>query len=307
MTNKTGIYFAFWERNWSADYCAYIEKTKRLGFDTLELGAGALADMTQSELKRIADTAKSAEMDLTYCIGLPAQYNVASPDEAVRKRGVAYLQALLRRIAFMGGDMLGGILYAAWPDRISSQSEREAAREKSLQSMRVLAETAENLGITLCLEIVNRFEQFIMNTASEGAAYLKDLERCCQSAGAVRLLLDTFHMNIEEDDLYAAIRYAGEKGLIGHFHIGECNRKAPGEGSGRMPWNEIIRALGDCKYSGRIVMEPFIKPGGEVGRDIRLYRDLSGGCTEEEMDQKAANACAFIKNLLYRYENPVRD
>lgn len=66
MTNKTGIYFAFWERNWSADYCAYIEKTKRLGFDTLELGAGALADMTQSELKRIADTAKSAEMDLTY-------------------------------------------------------------------------------------------------------------------------------------------------------------------------------------------------------------------------------------------------
>lgn len=54
-------------------------------------------------------------------------------------------------------------------------------------------------------------------------------------------------------------------------------------------------------------MEPFIKPGGEVGRDIRLYRDLSGGCTEEEMDQKAANACAFIKNLLYRYENPVRD
>ena len=43
MTNKTGIYFAFWERNWSADYCAYIEKTKRLGFDTLELGAGALA------------------------------------------------------------------------------------------------------------------------------------------------------------------------------------------------------------------------------------------------------------------------
>ena len=199
MTNKTGIYFAFWERNWSADYCAYIEKTKRLGFDTLELGAGALADMTQSELKRIADTAKSAEMDLTYCIGLPAQYNVASPDEAVRKRGVAYLQELLRRIAFMGVDMLGGILYAAWPDRISSQSEREAAREKSLQSMRVLAETAENLGITLCLEIVNRFEQFIMNTASEGAAYLKDLERCCQSAGAVRLLLDTFHMNIEED------------------------------------------------------------------------------------------------------------
>lgn len=98
------------------------------------------------------------------------------------KRGVAYLQELLRRIAFMGGDMLGGILYAAWPDRISSQSEREAAREKSLQSMRVLAETAENLGITLCLEIVNRFEQFIMNTASEGAAYLKDLERCCQSA-----------------------------------------------------------------------------------------------------------------------------
>ncbi len=304
MTNKTGIYFAFWERNWNADYCTYIEKAKRLGFDTLELGAGALSEMDRSELKRIADTAKAAGMDLTYCIGVPDKYNVASSDEAVRKRGIAFLQDLLERIAYMGGDMLGGILYAAWPGSIACLEERQIAREKSLKSMRVLSETAESLGITLCLEVVNRFEQFIMNNAEEGAAYLKDLESCCSSAGAVRLLLDSFHMNIEEDDLYTAIRTAGDKGLIGHFHIGECNRRAPGEGSGRMPWNEIVRALADCKYNGRIVMEPFIKPGGEVGRDIRLYRDLSGGCTEEEMDQKAENACAFIKNLLRRYKTP---
>jgi D-psicose/D-tagatose/L-ribulose 3-epimerase len=86
------------------------------------------------------------------------------------------------------------------------------------------------------------------------------------------LLLDTFHMNIEEDFIGDSIRSAA--GYIGHFHIGETNRKTPG--LGHMPWTEIADALADIEYSGRVVMEPFVRMGGSVGRDIKSGAKSSG-------------------------------
>ena len=93
--NPIGIYFAFWEREWQGDYLAYVRKVKRLGFDILELGAGALPDMTAAERRAVADAAREEGVRLTYCIGLPPQYDVSSPDESVRLAGVRYVSTLL--------------------------------------------------------------------------------------------------------------------------------------------------------------------------------------------------------------------
>ena len=101
-------------------------------------------------------------------------------------------------------------------------------------------------------------------------------------------------MNIEEDSIGDAIRSA--KGVLGHFHIGECNRKTPG--TGRMPWNEIFTALDDIDYKGAIVMEPFVKTGGQVGSDIRVFRDLSSNADIQKMDDMAAAAAKFVKESL---------
>ena len=102
--NPIGIYFAFWEREWQGDYLAYVRKVKRLGFDILELGAGALPDMTAAERRAVADAAREEGVRLTYCIGLPPQYDVSSPDESVRLAGVRYVSTLLDCI----GEMAGG-------------------------------------------------------------------------------------------------------------------------------------------------------------------------------------------------------
>ncbi len=286
VQNKIGIYFAYWEREWNADYCHYIRKAKRLGFDTLELGAGALTEMRPEELKKIAETAQENGIDLSYCIGLPAAYDVASADETVRQAGIAYMKRLLDCIHVLGGDMIGGIIYGSWPSVTDSYESKMLAREKSVRSMKEISKKAEDLGITCCLEIVNRFEQYLLNTAEEGVAFAEEV-----GSPYVKLLLDAFHMNIEEDSFSEAIRIAGDK--IGHFHIGECNRKTPGRG--RMPWPEILGALREIRYTGRIVMEPFIKMGGQVGRDIKIYHDLSGGCGEQEMDAMAQEALLLIR------------
>jgi D-psicose/D-tagatose/L-ribulose 3-epimerase len=122
------------------------------------------------------------------------------------------------------------------------------------------------------------------------------LPACVEAVGShnLKLLLDTFHMNIEEDSIGGAIVTAGDK--LGHFHIGENNRRAPGQA--HMPWNEIASALKEIDYQGRVVMEPFVKMGGEMGRDIKVWRDLSSNVDEAQLDADAREALAFIRNKL---------
>ncbi len=288
--NKVGIYYAFWEREWSADFLPYIEKVKRLGFDALEIAAGALPGMTSQKRRALADAARGAGIKLTYCIGLPAEYDVSSLDENVRTGAVRYVSSLLDCIHEMGGDTIGGIIYSCWPMSVRPDYDLKCRmRERSLVSLRELIKKAEDYGINYCLEIVNRFEQCILNTAEEGVAFARELD-----SPRAKLLLDTFHMNIEEDSFTEAIKTAG--GMLGHFHIGECNRRTPG--TGRMPWEEIFSALKSINYEDAVVMEPFIKMGGQVGKDILVLRDLSDNADTERMDSLAADAAAFVKKGL---------
>ena len=110
----------------------------------------------------------------------------------------------------------------------------------------------------------------------------------------MKLMLDTFHMNIEEDSIGGAIRMAGKR--LGHFHTGECNRRVPG--AGRMPWHEIGCALRDIGYDGAVVMEPFVRRGGQIGTDIRIWRDLPEGESLTTLDAGAAQALAFSRFVL---------
>lgn len=104
-------------------------------------------------------------------------------------------------------------------------------------------------------------------------------------------MLDTFHMNIEEDFCGQAILKAGDQ--LGHFHVGENNRMPPGYG--HISWKEIAAALRKIDYQGYVVMEPFLIPGGEIGRDIKVFRDLRG---DLDLDKEARKALLFMRNVL---------
>ena len=291
MNNKIGIYFAYWVQEWGADYTIYIKKVKQLGFDILELSTANLVDMKQDIRREIRRTAEENGITLTFCLGTPPQYDMSSPEESVRRSGIEYAKRTLEAINDMGGKTYGGINYACWPvqKQPTSLDEKAQYRERSLESLRYVIPEAEGYGINYCFEIVNRFEQFLLNTAEEGAAFCKDI-----GSDYAKLMLDTFHMNIEEDDFAQALETAGS--YLGHFHIGEPNRKTPG--TGRMPWRDIIKALKKIDYCGALVMEPFLMPGGQVGEDIRVWRDLSDGADESELDDKAALAYRYIRASL---------
>jgi len=126
----------------------------------------------------------------------------------------------------------------------------------------------------------------VLNTAEEAVRFCQDVD-----SPHVKILLDTFHMNIEEDSLPYAIRQAGD--LLAYMHVGEGNRKVPGKG--HLPWGGMGTALREIGFDGRIVMEPFVQQGGQVGKDIKVFRDLSDGADEGKLDADLKQSLEFLK------------
>lgn len=285
--NKIGIYYAYWTHDWDADFHPFIDKVAEIGFDILEVNAGTVARMTAEERRRLKAHANDCNVTLSFCIGLPHAYDVASPDAATRQKGIAYLQQMAQAVGEIGGGNIGGIIYGAWPSTMpQGETDKRPYLDRSIASMKEAAKTAEANNVFFNVEVVNRFEQFLLNTCAEALAYVEAV-----GSPNVKIMLDTFHMNIEEDFVDEAILQAGDK--LGHLHIGENNRMPPGYG--HIPWTELGAAVRKSGYTGYVVMEPFLMPGGQVGSDIKVYRDLSVGL---DLDEEARKALLFMRGVL---------
>lgn len=286
---KFGIYFAFWEKEWKVSYEKYIKKVADLGFDILEISCAPLPRLKDDELFRLRDLAKDHGIILTAGYGPTADQNLSSPDPNVVKNAKEFFTGLLKQLEKMDIHSIGGGLNSYWPVDYSKPIDKRRDWEIGVQNVREVAKVAQDCGIDYCLECLNRFEGYLLNTAAEGVAF-------CEEVGLpnVKLLLDTFHMNIEEDSFYDAILTAGK--YLRRLHTGETNRKVPGKG--RIPWREIGDALVKIRFDGDVVMEPFVKEGGTIGSEIKVWRDLSNNADEAQMDMDAKNALLFSRYVI---------
>ncbi len=286
---KHGIYYSYWEREWSAKFGPYIEKVAKLGFDIIEVAAHHINEYSDAELATIRQSARDNGIILTAGIGPSKTKNLSSEDASVRAAGKAFFERTLSNVAKLDIHTIGGALHSYWPIDYSQPVDKAGDYARGVEGINGIADFANDLGINLCIEVLNRFENHVLNTAAEGVAFVKDVGK-----NNVKVMLDTFHMNIEEDSFGEAIRTAGP--LLGHFHTGESNRRVPGKG--RMPWHEIGLALRDINYTGAVIMEPFVKTGGTIGSDIKVWRDLSEGADTAKMDEDARNSLAFSRFVL---------
>lgn len=289
--NKLGIFMNFWENNWGADHIKYIKKASDIGFDILEFQAQPLLGMTNARMDEIRNTAAEYGIELTYSLGLDKKYDISSTDENIRSGGIKYLTEIMNRVHYMGGKIISGVSYAGWGVP-SGDFCKEKLRENSIKSMKTLMKTAENFDITYAVEAVNRFEGVVINTAKEALDYVTEV-----GSKKIGILLDTYHMNIEENNIGDAILLADNR-LVG-FHTGENNRTAPGRA--HLDWNEIFSSLAKINYTGRIVSEPFVISGGEVGRDIYVWRNLVDDTSEKSIDDEARFLLNFEKKMLNKY------
>jgi D-psicose/D-tagatose/L-ribulose 3-epimerase len=170
--------------------------------------------------------------------------------------------------------------------RLLSPTERERQRGWAVESLAEVAEYAAGRDVRLAIEPLNRFETDLVNTVEQG------LDLCERIGGAnVGLLLDTFHMNIEERSLPDAIRLAG--GRVFHFHACENDRGAPG--SGHIDWDGVLAALADVDYPGQIVIESFSPEIREIARAVSLWRPLA-----ESPDALVRDGLASLRRGLAR-------
>lgn len=282
---KYGTLYSYWGNEWSCDYLKTAAKVKELGFDILEIGAGHLLDMTDEDIFRLKNLAIELELTITCNIGPAKEKDVASSDVEIRSAGIKYLSDIIKAMNKLESKVLVGVQYTYWPNDFSDL-DKPSIWARGVKSVKELAKVAGDNDVQMCLEVVNRFETHILNTAAEGLAFCAEVDH-----PNVNILLDTFHMNIEEDNIADAIRSA--KGMLGHLHVGEGNRKLPGQGS--LPWAEIGEALNDIDFNGGVVMEPFYLQGGQVGKDIKVWRDLNEGASLEEMDKRIADSLVFLR------------
>ena len=283
---KYGIYYAYWEKEWGGEFIPYIEKAGKLGFDILEVACGDFHKQPDSFFHTLHDASKENGIRLTGGYGPRAEHNLGSSDPVVVENALVFYSDIFRKMDIADIRSIGGALYSYWPVDYSKELDKAGDLKRSIAGMQKLANIAAHYGITLNMEVLNRFEGYLLNEASEGLEYVHAVNR-----PNVKLMLDTFHMNIEEDSFSDAIRLAGKD--LGHLHVGEANRKPPR--AGRMPWGEIANALHEIGYNGDVVMEPFVTMGGQVGKDIRVWRDISRGATEAGLDADVQSSVAFLR------------
>ena len=284
---KYGIFYAYWEREWKeADYQKYVQKVKNLGFDILEIQCAGLLEIPADTIRELAKTAEGCGIELTAGYGPGPHQNLASADEKIVQNAFEFWKKIFDVFALLKITKVGGGLYSYWPVDYQKPFHKNEDLKRSIERIRELADIAQGYNIVLGMEVLNRFEGYLLNTAKEAVSYVKAVDR-----DNVKIMLDTFHMNIEEDSITGAIQTAGS--LLGHIHLGEANRKPPRAGT-RMDWTAIGSALHGIGYTGAAVMEPFVLKGGQIGNDIKVWRDLAPD-SQAQLDEEAQKSIAFIR------------
>jgi len=281
---KIGISYAYWADSWDADVFPLIPRAAAIGFDIIEIGSGVVVAMNDDQRKQFRDLLDENNIEAALCIGLPAEMDIASPDAAIRQAGIDELKQTAEVMEATGVKTLGGVIFGQWLGSLPEDADsREPFVDRSVESLTKVMEFVGQCDVTFCVEPVNRFESYVINTAAEAVEYVKQI-----GAPNLKILLDTFHMNIEEDSIRESILTCGD--LLHHLHLGEPNRRAPGRG--RFPWDEFCGALKEIDYKGTMSMEPFLQTAGQVGRMIGVFRDLTDGM---DLDEEAGRALAFMR------------
>ncbi|MER8702543.1 sugar phosphate isomerase/epimerase [Mesorhizobium sp. M0768] len=261
--SRIGIHSFVWSASSAqGDLERTLANTREAGFDLIEFSYLDPANVDIDGLaKRIADLG----LGVAISIGLPADGDISSADKTIAAHGVEILERTIALTRDLGGQKVAGILSTS--HGLQSEAPTRDQWNRSAGTLAEVADTAKSAGVTLNLEIVNRFESNLLNTAAQGMAFIAD-----SGSDNIFLHLDSFHMNIEEADVGLAIRNA--VGKIGYVHIGESHRGFLG--TGNIDFAGIFDALTAIGYSDDLSFESFSSEivDENLSRKTAIWRNL---------------------------------
>jgi D-psicose/D-tagatose/L-ribulose 3-epimerase len=256
------------------EHVATFEMLKDAGFEGVEI---PVAGADPAKLERLRERLASIGLVPLAVTWRAAAENPISPEPAVRARALAATKADIDACAALGATLLCGPLQAAL-GVFSGMRPTADERAWAVEGLRPAAEHAESRGVTLALEYLTRTETYLVTDAAQMSALVREVGH-----PSCRMMYDTFHANIEEKDVRAALRACSD--VLVHVHISENDRSTPG--SGQVHWDETFAALAEIGYDGWLSIEAFGEPAERVWRP-----------TFESRDQLARDGAAFVSRRL---------
>jgi D-psicose/D-tagatose/L-ribulose 3-epimerase len=264
-----------------------LDKCKKMGFDAVEIIPFDPDNFPAAKARRAAADLGLA-LNLGY--GMPAEYNVISPDPQVRQRGIAFTRKLIDLANEAGAAVFGGAIYCGW-GYLSGRMRTADEWQWGVEACRQAAEYAQaNSKLIIGIEPLNRFESHFINVAADAVSFIEAV-----GMPNVKVHLDTFHMIREEDDIALAVRQTGRH--LGYVHACENQRGIPGRGL--VPWVPFFQALKEVGYDSCVTIESFDPDMERIAKLICIWRKLA-----DSPEQLASEGLRFLKGI-YRqvYQN----
>jgi D-psicose/D-tagatose/L-ribulose 3-epimerase len=279
MKMKFGVNTLVWCLPFTKDHMHLIDKVGAFGFDVIELTPVDEYKNLDPDAVRQSIEKNGLEVCLSAAFSGPT--DISHTDPSIRANGIGFMKEFIHWAKNIGAQAIGGPLYSELgKKRHLSPTIRKAERDRSIESLKQIGDFAHKAGITIAIEPLNRFETDMINIAEQAFEVCEEVNN-----PSIKMMLDTFHMNIEEKNLGDAIRLSA-KHLV-HFHTCCNDRGIPG--SGHIPWPEVIAALNDINYEGYGVIESFDM--GEVGAQTMIWRPLA-----PSLDDIATEGLKFLKS-----------
>lgn len=281
---KFGVNTMVWTTRVDERLAPLFTRIKRWGFDGVEL---FISPDEPANLAQVRTMIETNGLECTTCTVLPRNANLVSSDAEVRARGVDLLKKCVDRSAEVGSHLLCGPLYAGLGVMTGARRTPQEW-EWAVEGLTDVARHAQGVNLTLCLEPLNRFETYFLNTQEDAARLVRDI-----GASNVLIHFDTFHANIEERNPAASLRSIAK--ILGHFHISENDRGIPG--TGHNDWRGMLVALQQIGYDGWLTIESFAQPEPDLAAAAAIWRDLA-----PSGDELAKRGITFIKRLAKEVE-----
>jgi D-psicose/D-tagatose/L-ribulose 3-epimerase len=276
---RVGINSFLFTSPFTTESSALFRQFRRWGFDTVEIPIEDPSHIDPAKVRAAADKAGIAIGSVCACMGPGRDFRGTAEEQAT---AMTYCKALIDQAVVLGCPSLIGPVYSV----VGKADAVEPAQQKQewalvVKNLKELAAYARAKGVTICIEPLNRFETDFLNTCDQGLRLVRAVK-----SPAVKLHLDTFHMNIEEKDQAAAIRKAGK--LLGHFHACGSDRGTPG--GDHIAWPSIVKALKAVGYKGDVVIESFTTDVKVIARAAAIWRRI-----EPRRNDIAVKGLAFLR------------
>ncbi|WIY52246.1 sugar phosphate isomerase/epimerase family protein [Devosia sp. YIM 151766] len=241
---QRSIHAYTWAPMWTTEYGEHaVNRAAALGYHHVVV---PIRNHENIDAKAIAGIFAAAAIKPVTTSPLQPENDISSTDRTIWQRGVDRHKAALDLAAEIGADRMGGILYSAFgkASRVAGEDNFKAAAE----GLALVAEKARGMGMILSLEVVNRYETNLINTAADAVRLIETI-----GADNVKVHLDTFHMNIEEDDMMAALELALPH--LAYFEIDQNHRGLLSRGT--IDFSPFLERLKQAQYTGLIGVEAF--------------------------------------------------